>query len=186
MTDDNIVYFYDKESEFVKKEHICLNNFEPSPFKDENGLEYMGVEHYYQCHKFDTFELGEEFKTAFEEIRRAEDSDKCKKLARKYANEILVDKWNKKRWEEEHYKDYIMKKGLTFKFSQHKDMLKVLISTGDKKLVERSEKDPYWGGLLPNSLNKLGNMLMEIRENYKKTKTIFIEGSKLEPIKVEL
>ena len=36
-TDTDIVYFYDKESEFVKKEHVCLNNFEPSPFVDEHG-----------------------------------------------------------------------------------------------------------------------------------------------------
>ena len=35
--DSDIIYFYDKETEYVKKEHLCLNNFEPSPFIDENN-----------------------------------------------------------------------------------------------------------------------------------------------------
>ena len=62
----DIVYFSDKESEFVKKEHVCLNNFEPSPFTDEKGQKFISVEHYYQCHKFDNIADGEEFKKAFE------------------------------------------------------------------------------------------------------------------------
>lgn len=185
MNLSDVVYFYDKENEFIKKEHVCLNNFEPSPFTDEKGQKFLSVEHYYQCHKFDNFQDGDEFKKAFEEVLHAENSDICKKTARRLTKEDLKDKWQEKKWEGG-YKDYIMKRGLCFKFSQHLDMLKILIETGDKKLVERSEKDPYWGGLLEGSLNKLGNMLMEIRENYKKTKTIFIDGSDLQPIKVEL
>lgn len=181
----DIVYFYDKESEFVKKEHVCLNNFEPSPFTDEKGQKFISVEHYYQCHKFDNIADGEEFKKAFEEVLNAKDADTCKKASRRLTKEDLKDKWQQAKWENG-YKDFIMKKGLTFKFSQNLDMLKVLMETGDKKLVERSEKDPYWGGFLEGSKNMLGNMLMEIRENYLKTKTVFIKGSEIEPIKVEL
>lgn len=42
------IYFYDNESDKVKKEHIFLNNFDPSPFVDDKNLSYPTVEHYYQ------------------------------------------------------------------------------------------------------------------------------------------
>jgi predicted NAD-dependent protein-ADP-ribosyltransferase YbiA (DUF1768 family) len=67
--ENNIIYFYDKETEFVKKEHIFLNNFEPSPFVAEDGLHYPSVEHFYQSKKFDNFDDNELFKQAYEEIR---------------------------------------------------------------------------------------------------------------------
>ena len=66
--ENDIIYFYDKETEFVKKEHIFLNNFEPSPFVADE-LNYPSVEHYYQSKKFDNFDDNEQFKQAFEEIR---------------------------------------------------------------------------------------------------------------------
>jgi predicted NAD-dependent protein-ADP-ribosyltransferase YbiA (DUF1768 family) len=61
--ENNTIYFYDVENDLVKKEHIYLNNFEPSEFVAEDGFKYPTVEHYYQCHKF------ENFKDALEEIR---------------------------------------------------------------------------------------------------------------------
>lgn len=104
----------------------------------------------------------------------------AKKLARKYAKEF-EGKWQNEKWENG-YKDVIMKKALIYKFSQNKDLLERLLETGNSKLVERSEKDPYWGGYLPDSKNKLGNFLAELRDNYVKEKKIFIEGSGLEKI----
>lgn len=68
-TNANEIMFYDTESEFVKKEHICLNNFETSPFVTDDNFTYLDVEHYYQAHKFDNFDEHSEFKAAFEEIR---------------------------------------------------------------------------------------------------------------------
>lgn len=38
-----------------------------------------------------------------------------------------------------------------------------LIGTGEAVLIEDSERDSYWGGVLPNSLNMLGKLLMELR-----------------------
>ncbi len=67
--DNDVIFFYDKESEFVRKEHIFLNNFEPSPFFADDGFKYLTVEHYYQCHKFDNWEEHAEFQNAYEEIR---------------------------------------------------------------------------------------------------------------------
>jgi len=67
--EEQTIYFYDSETENVKKEHIFLNNFEPSPFKADDDFLYQTVEHYYQCHKFDNYEENPEFKLIFEEIR---------------------------------------------------------------------------------------------------------------------
>lgn len=183
-TTEDIVYFYDQETEFVRKEHIFLNNFEPSPLKDEKGKSFMSVEHYYQAHKFDNFADGEEFKKAFEDILIQEDADKCKKKMKTYINGSLKDKWQIEKWGKG-YKDLIMKKALMFKFSQHRDMLKGLLETKGKKLIERSESDSYWGGFLPNSLNKLGEMLMKLRDYYLKNGKVYLEGCGLEPIELK-
>jgi predicted NAD-dependent protein-ADP-ribosyltransferase YbiA (DUF1768 family) len=75
-----------------------------------------------------------------------------------------------------------MKRALVYKFSQNRDLLERLMLTGDKKLVERSLRDLYWGGYLPNSKNKLGDFLMQVRDNYSKHKLIFIEDSGLEKL----
>ncbi len=75
-----------------------------------------------------------------------------------------------------------MKKGLTYKFSQNKDLLERLVKTGDKTLREESKRDKYWGGLLEGSKNTLGAMLMELRDNYKKDGKMYIEGSGLDKI----
>jgi predicted NAD-dependent protein-ADP-ribosyltransferase YbiA (DUF1768 family) len=53
MDKDNTIYFYDAESDLVKKEHFFLNNFDPSEFIGEDGFKYPTSEHYYQCYKFD-------------------------------------------------------------------------------------------------------------------------------------
>ncbi len=67
---ENTIYFYDYESQLTKKEHIFLNNFDISRFVDPtDGFEYLTVEHYYQCHKFDDFKKNPEFKEAFDTIR---------------------------------------------------------------------------------------------------------------------
>ena len=177
----NTYYFYDKETEYVKKEHVCFNNYEITPFIDDNGVEWKSVEYYYQAHKFINYP---DNKKAYEEIHHCPDSDSAKKRARFYEKEY-AGKWDKEGWEKGK-KDYYMKRGLMFKFSQHKDILKLLLETGNKNIVERSPRDPYWGGMLPNSLNKLGIMIIEIRENYRKNKTVFLEGADLKEIKVDL
>jgi predicted NAD-dependent protein-ADP-ribosyltransferase YbiA (DUF1768 family) len=69
MEGENVIWFYDLESDKVKKEHIFLNNFDSSPFKADDDFIYPTNEHYYQSHKFDNFENNDKFKQAFEEIR---------------------------------------------------------------------------------------------------------------------
>lgn len=184
-SESNELFFYEPlEGYQAKKEDSCLNNFHISPFTSKSGEVFISVEHYYQAHKFGD-KSNEKVKAAYDEILAAPNADICKKAARKYAKELSEETWNKKRWDDE-LKDYYMKRGLTYKYSQHKDLLEKLLSTGNKVLKEESRKDKYWGGLLEGSSNMLGKMLMEIRDNYRKTGTIFLEGSNLDPIKVDL
>ena len=154
-----------------------MNNFEPSPFTVD-GFTYQSVEHFYQCYKFDNFVEHPEFKSAFDEIRNSLNADQSKKLARKYEAQF-EGKWPKEKWHSE-FKNVIMKRGLIYKMSQNPEMLEGLLKTINFKLVESSDIDPYWGGILPGSKNMLGDMLMELRDNYLKEKKFFIDGSGLE------
>lgn len=144
------IYFYDRVSDRVKAEDIYLNNFEITPIT-VNGLEFQSVEHFYQASKF----AGAEF----ENVRLAATPDHCKKLARTLEH-------NEIEWEAR--KDSVMMQGLLCKFEQHPCLLEKLLSTGNAKLIEDSDRDPYWGGALPGSKNRLGQMLEEIRDNYLK------------------
>ena len=71
-----------------------------------------------------------------------------------------------------------------FKFSQHEAMLERLMLSGNKRLVEESYKDPYWGGMLPDSKNKLGDFLVELRDNYRKNNKIFLSDCGLDAMEL--
>lgn len=179
---ENQIYFYETFENRSKPEHKYLNNFHESPFVTVSGVKFTTVEHYYQAHKFGDFKK-KNFEQYFEEIRKADNADKCKKIARLHTKSMFSEEWNENEWNSK-LKDYYMKRGLTYKFSQNKDMLEELVKTGNAELREDSLKDKYWGGLIKGSQNMLGKMLMELRDKYVKTKTVFLEGSGLEPIKL--
>ena len=103
--------------------------------------------------------------------RKSETALICKKAARKYEEEFN-GLWDKENWDNGR-KETVMKKGLIFKFKQHPEMLDRLMLTGEALLIEASHRDAYWGGLIPNSKNRLGECLMELRENNRKTQTLF-------------
>ena len=60
-----------------------------------------------------------------------------------------------------------MKKILLAKFTQHQDLQELLLSTGDKRLVEAATVDNtvnrLWGEVNGKGKNKLGELLMEVR-----------------------
>jgi N-glycosidase YbiA len=61
-------------------------------------------------------------------------------------------------------KDIFMYEIVYAKFSQHKDLYKVLIDTGLEPLIEDAIHDPYWGwGTSRIGENKLGRILMAVR-----------------------
>ena len=55
------------------------------------------------------------------------------------------------------------------KFTQHEHLRKLLLETGDRKLIEHTSRDSYWGdGGDGSGQNKLGKLLMKLREELKK------------------
>ena len=62
-----------------------------------------------------------------------------------------------------------MKKALLLKFKQNRGLGQKLISTGTQYIVHNNAKDKFWGiGGDGTGLNKLGLMLMEVREELRK------------------
>ena len=70
----------------------------------------------------------------------------------------------------------IMLRAIYEKFIQNNDLLKYLINTGDKKLVEYSHRDYYWGTYWDKKgKNMLGKYLIKLRECIKPHKKILLK-----------
>jgi ribA/ribD-fused uncharacterized protein len=68
-------------------------------------------------------------------------------------------------WEE--VKENIMMIALRAKFDQYPELKQLLLSTVGNNIVEHTENDSYWGdGGDGSGLNRLGILLVELRENY--------------------
>ena len=68
-------------------------------------------------------------------------------------------------WEE--IKDNVMDAVCYAKFSQNEDLKRKLIATGNAELIEGNHwNDTYWGVYLGQGENKLGKILMKIREEF--------------------
>ncbi|MRT94655.1 GTP cyclohydrolase II RibA [Ancylomarina sp. 16SWW S1-10-2] len=115
-----------------------------------DGKIWPTVEHFYQAQKF--------CNTEFEEtIRQAETPMLAKQKAQGFLKTHAINNWI-------HEKEDVMYRGLEAKFSQHPDLMDLLISTRNKTLVERADSDHYWGdGKDGNGKNRLGYLLMRIR-----------------------
>ena len=69
----------------------------------------------------------------------------------------------RKSWEA--MKDNVMRDAVLQKFSQHSNLIELLLGTGSAKLVEHTENDSYWGdGGNGSGKNRLGLILMEVRD----------------------
>jgi ribA/ribD-fused uncharacterized protein len=77
-------------------------------------------------------------------------------------------------WEE--LKDDLMYEICKAKFAQNEDLKNKLIATGEEELIEGNVwRDTYWGVCNGVGLNKLGKILMKVREELKtQAKTDFI------------
>ena len=65
--------------------------------------------------------------------------------------------------------DSAMEVALHAKFTQHKDLRELLLSTSGHNLVYHIMSDTYWGdGWYGKGKNKLGKMLVKLRENFKR------------------
>lgn len=89
-------------------------------------------------------------------------------------------------------KDQIMYNIVTAKFEQDPKLKEILLNTGDKILVEHTLRDKYWGdggfcgngipevdkGGTMKGLNKLGNILMRVRDELRRELSISDQESK--------
>lgn len=111
---------------------------------------YKTSEHYFQAKKFEG--------TPHEEkVRVSSGPSQAASMGRDRKLPLRRD------WES--VKENIMRRALYAKFTQHPDLKRLLLSTGDAKLVEHTERDSYWGdGGDGSGKNRLGHLLMELRE----------------------
>lgn len=146
-----IIEFYSVEEEFGE-----FSNFALYPVKLQGKI-WQTSEHYFQAQKFEDKEYREK-------IRKAKSPMKAAELGRSRKVKI-VSNWDK-------IKDNVMYDAVKAKFTQHEELKQLLLSTGDAKLVEHTENDNYWGdgGKQGKGLNKLGKILMKVREELKKDK----------------
>lgn len=133
-------------------EYGCFSNFSRHHLFLKDKM-WKTSEHYFQAQKF----AGTSHE---EELRLADSPMEVAKMGRDRKRPLRKD------WEE--VKDDIMREALRAKFTQNKDLKKILLETGDAELVEHTANDNYWGdGGDGSGKNMLGKLLMELREELK-------------------
>lgn len=144
----------EEDISFYPKEFYVFDNF--SAFQVEyNGIIFPTSEHAYQSMQFIKTS-----KEIFEKIKNSKSAHDAQKMA--FENKDKADpEWDKKKKE-------IMKSILRSKINQHPYVLKKLLQTGDRKIIEDSWRDPIWGwGEAKCGQNLLGQIWMELREEYR-------------------
>lgn len=126
-----------------------FSNFAEYPIRID-GATWPTTEHYFQAQKFEDAAYRQR-------IRKAHSPMEAARMGR--------DRKMKLRRDWESVKISVMHAALLAKFRQHDDLRALLLSTGDAKLVERTENDDYWGdGGDGRGRNMLGQLLMRVRE----------------------
>ena len=127
-------------------EHGYCSNFYRTPIVI-NGEVYFTVEHYYQaCKSMDIEER---------EMIRTLPTPKEAKFAGYHVK--LRPDWEK-------VKEGVMLKALRVKFTKYTVLREKLLSTGDAVLHEDSPWDKYWGYAKGKGQDRLGILLMQVRE----------------------
>ncbi len=74
------------------------------------------------------------------------------------------DRKRKLRRDWESAKVNVMREAVLAKFTQHDELQKLLLATGDAKIIEHTANDDYWGdGGDGKGRNMLGQILMDVR-----------------------
>ncbi|MCR4323052.1 MAG: NADAR family protein [Candidatus Azambacteria bacterium] len=134
---------------FYEREFYVFSSF--SSFAVEwRGEVWPTAEHAYQSAKFSDAAIKEKIKNA----RSAHDA---KQIARAHENVKRID------WSEA--KLFIMEEIVRAKLSQHPYIQEKLFLTGERKIIEDSHKDAFWGwGPNKDGKNHLGKIWMKLRE----------------------
>ncbi|CAG8547208.1 13294_t:CDS:2 [Ambispora leptoticha] len=143
--DDNSIKFYSAKNNYGE-----FSNFYPSPIVIDDVI-WPTTEHYFQAQKFVSDPA------IVTRIRVLPTPNEAAKEGRRRDLPLRSD------WES--VKEIVMMEALRAKFTQHPELGRVLLSTGDKKIIEHTSNDRYWadGGGLDHGQNRLGVLLMRLR-----------------------
>ena len=153
-----------KEIKFYKvnDEYGFMSNFAPYPFSDGSRI-WPISEHYFQAQKFLVPHIQEKIRQIVSPMDAALEG-------RNRQNPLRPD------WEE--VKDEVMLQALRMKFSQNPEIAKELLATGDAILIEHTRNDDYWAdGGDGSGKNKLGLLLMQVREELKNSTLLVLSSS---------
>lgn len=143
---ENTIYFHGQIKLFRE-----FSNFYDAEIKIDNII-WPTSEHYFQAMKFKDTN-----KQYMENIRNATSPALAKKKGGNKQIKICDD------WED--IKEDIMMIALRAKFTQHRNLNKILLDTHGKYLVEHTDRDSYWGdGGNGSGKNRLGILLMKLRD----------------------
>jgi len=133
----------------VSDRYGCFSNFAPYPVRLDRVV-WPTSEHYFQAQK-----LSDE--AAREAIRLTADSPmEAARMGRSRGQPLRPD------WEA--VKVDVMRGAVWAKFSQHPDLGRTLLATGNATLVEHTPRDAFWGdGGDGRGRNMLGRILVEVR-----------------------
>jgi ribA/ribD-fused uncharacterized protein len=143
-----------------RDEYFFLSNFFVAPVTiDYQGEQFTFLtgEHLFQGMKVAAALQPEMNLFALRALEKAPTPAKAKYWGRSIR--IDVEKWNK-------LSEQCMKRTLELKFSQHPDLMKKLVDTGELNLVEYNDwNDTLWGKnqKTRKGQNKLGRLLMGLR-----------------------
>jgi N-glycosidase YbiA len=143
-----VIQFYSVSAEYGE-----FSNFAAFPITLK-GKVWPTSEHYFQAQKFAGTEHAEAIrKTRSPMIAARMGRDRKKPLRRDW----------------EAVKDDIMRDAVRAKFTEHPELLSLLLATGDAQLVEHTANDSYWGDAGDGSgKNMLGRILMELRDQLRR------------------
>jgi len=140
------IFFYNKD-----EPHYGFTNFSPHSVVYEARL-YPTSEHLFQSFKFI-------HKPALMDYIRTCDPRPRVAFAeaRRFADEVHSN------WKHDNIR--AMEMVLFHKFTQHENLKRELLATGDAELIENSDKDSFWGcGADGKGRNELGKALMRLRQ----------------------
>ena len=140
------IYFYD-----LHKPYGEFSNFYSAPI-ELDGYTWPTSEHYFQAQRYISNERH------FNKILQLATPREVFDYVRAHKAAVRPD------WAD--VKDDVMLKACTAKFHQHRHLKQLLLSTGDRLLVEHTENDSYWAdGGDGTGRNQLGITLMKVRKH---------------------
>jgi len=138
------IYFYSTRNKYGE-----FSNFAAYGIQLDDQW-WATVEHYFQAQKF----IDTDYK---ERIRLAKTPKYAATLGRSRTMPLRTD------WEQ--VKDEVMYQAVLRKFSTHKKLTTLLLSTGEEDIIEKTTGDYYWGcGTKGTGRNQLGVTLCQVRD----------------------